>query len=747
MIMKKYLSFFAAALLLAACQSDDIVDQKGLAASDGTIQFGVKTTQEKTRTPGQTVGVIGTADASETPIYDVKYFDPITMTEKLAGFGVFGCYTGDLVYENATVTPDFMYNQQVIPVDNSVDPADMKWTYEPVKYWPNTGKTTFFAYAPYIDYKSIDFEYPEKSFNIAGMSQPYDEGDPWLIYVLSSNPFDKFSGQRDLLFGVNEDNHDDPWYNQEKATVDNKMTFTFKHALGIIGDKIRIQVSDELQTKLTNDNAKIYIDHIDMKFKNLTRKAKLILNSRQGYPNWKPIVSGEVTTTREYTITRDDILAVNDAKFLATEGLDLDQSYFGDDTNHPGMTSTNTVDGEGNAITILTKKGLMYIPYQVAEDPQTVEVTLYYQILSDGMEAYNGVVKSYTELMTQDGQCSDIVLNLTDNIKYDRIYAPKVGDAYFSDGTWGKNPHAYGATPIGIVAYIGDDIKKADGTMAPHGLILSLQDARIPNFVLDNELPNDNDLTQVQNLMTLNGWTKLQAWNYYYNNVLSEKRRDLYRKCTYFSYGAQYYDLSTSFKDAYDDVDGESHTNVMMTLWNNAGYDVIRPRQDAAYLCAMYDAEGVGARGNWHMGSFGEWVRIFDACAKVSIPSWSGEHLASIAQSGSLAEGAMYYTTDPTDERLLMPKAGNTVHTGINNWIQIAACYNTPNGHYLPYDFLETECTYWTSTQAAYNFSYTFRMRYYQQDISFFGKGNDRAYVGREWNGNEPCLVRPLMTF
>ena len=101
--MKKYLSFFAAALLLAACQSDDIVDQNG-AAPKGSIQFGLAETKEMTRTPGFTVGVIG--EDAATKERSISAY----------GFGVFGCYTGPSVYENTTVTPDFMYNQYVKPV-------------------------------------------------------------------------------------------------------------------------------------------------------------------------------------------------------------------------------------------------------------------------------------------------------------------------------------------------------------------------------------------------------------------------------------------------------------------------------------------------------------------------------------------------------------------------------------------------------------------------------------------------------
>lgn len=710
MIMKKYLSFFAAALLLAACQSDDIADQKESYINDGSIQFGVKSTQELTRTPGSTVGVIGgDITTGETPIHKVKYWDPVAGEYKLAGFGVFGLYTHDLVYENATVQPDFMYNQQVIPVDE--DATTIEWTYNPVKYWPNTGKTTFFAYAPYIATEDIDFEYPEKSYNIAGMSNPYDLGDPWLIYVLNPNPFDKFSGQRDLLFGVNHADSDNPWYNVEKATHDDKMEFTFKHALGIIGDKIRIRVSDDLQAKLITDKAKIYIDHIDMKFKNLTRKAKLVLNSKQGYPNWKPIVSGEVTTDREYTITREDIIEV-DSKYAATQGLDLDQSYY---NSVEGITADNTSEDPGDhkdGLVLLTTKGLMFIPYQVAEQPQTVEVTLHYQVLSDGMEAYNGTATSFTEIMTEDGQVADICINLGENMKYDRIFAPKMGDPYFSDGTWGDNTHTYGATPIGVVCYIGDDIKRKDGTFAPHGLVMALEDARIP--FMEKADPFDYE-----------------------------------RRAVKFSYGGQFYDYCPDFASAYNDVDGEKHTLDIYNMWQEGAYNNGKQRQDAAYVAYMYETDGVGARGNWHLGSFGEWIRIWDAIATISLPSMHySNYLGNLASSNSLIAEDHYYEPTVTGEGILRPTPYEDYKEhGIDNYIYHATSYYAPDHHSFPYDFMGTECRYWTSTQISQYYTYTFRLRFVEQDIQFYHDGADGARVELNWYAGERFSVRPLMTF
>ena len=133
----KFLALFGLALFMAGCSEDDNVNESAL-SKDGTVQFGVQTTQMLTRaTSGGTLGVIDTED----------------LLIKKQGFGVFGCYTGALVYESSTVTPDFMYNQQV---NGEKVGTEYVWSYNPVKYWPNEGKVSFFAYAPYVDHNKID---------------------------------------------------------------------------------------------------------------------------------------------------------------------------------------------------------------------------------------------------------------------------------------------------------------------------------------------------------------------------------------------------------------------------------------------------------------------------------------------------------------------------------------------------------------------------------------------------------------
>ena len=53
-------------------------------------------------------------------------------------------------------------------------------------------------------------------------------------------------------------------------------------------------------------------------------------------------------------------------------------------------------------------------------------------------------------------------------------FAPALGDKYYSDGTWGDNPHAEGAQVIGIVAWLGSDTDLKCGKA--HGLVMALND-------------------------------------------------------------------------------------------------------------------------------------------------------------------------------------------------------------------------------------------------------------------------------
>ena len=357
--MKKILTLFAAAMLITACSNEDGT-QEGYQPSTSPIAFEVTDNGSLTRALGE---IKSSTDFQGTL------------------FGVFASYTGKLKYENTTVSPDFMCNQP-IKYEGS------NWTYAPVKYWPNDASeyVSFFAYAPYEESPADDGRC------IIDMSKWDDKGDPWLNYRLVADPFngDAIHQQVDLLYAVNEGattaaGDDTPWLDLQKPEVNDKVKFTFKHALACVGDLITIQMSEALAQKLDN-YAELTINSVKIDYKNLTNKARLVLKCRN-IPDWREIVSGQLTVSRTLNIANPD---------------DCDP-----------LTSTSpTVISEG--------KGLFYIPLQVqgTADP-VAEVTLNYtvKILATG-KTFNGEATGSfpLSLNAMEGKKQPIALNLGVNI-------------------------------------------------------------------------------------------------------------------------------------------------------------------------------------------------------------------------------------------------------------------------------------------------------------------------------------------
>ena len=330
--MKKILTLFAAAMLITACSNEDGT-QEGNQPSTSPIAFEVTDNGSLTRALGE---IKSSTDFQGTL------------------FGVFASYTGKLKYENTTVSPDFMYNQPVSITD------DGNWSYAPLKYWPNDASeyVSFFAYAPYEESPADDGRC------IIDMSKWDDKGDPWLNYRLAADPFGEETSvsypQVDLLYAVNEGSNteeasdDAPSLDQQKPNDEDKVKFTFKHALGCVGDLITIQMSEALSQKLAN-YAELKVTSVKINYKNLTNKARLVLKC-SSYPDWREIVSGQLTVSRTLKIENPD--------------------------NCSPLTSTSPES-------ISTGKGLFYIPLQVqGTEAPVAEVTLNYtvKILGTGTE-------------------------------------------------------------------------------------------------------------------------------------------------------------------------------------------------------------------------------------------------------------------------------------------------------------------------------------------------------------------------
>ena len=355
-MMKRYLILMTAATLVAACSNDADEVESGYVPSNNAIAFDANTDDElTTRASGE--------------IND-------NTTLQATSIGVFGSYTGALKYENTTVSPDFMYNEKVTYESG-------KWTYRPVKYWPNDSReyVSFFAYAPYVENPQSNTE------GIIDMSKLYDLGDPWVNYRIAENPWSTTSPQVDLLYGQQElteggNKTYKPWLDQQKPTdpVNDKLTFTFRHALACIGDKITIKCSQELADHIT-DYGTITISQVKIDYKDLTTKGRLILKS-EGEANWKEIISGEIITTRTYT----------------KGGLNI---------TFPS-TATETIS-EGD--------GLFYIPLRVAGmDRASAEVTITYTV-NNGVSSYSGTSSTTFELdMNMEGKKQGIALQLTETL-------------------------------------------------------------------------------------------------------------------------------------------------------------------------------------------------------------------------------------------------------------------------------------------------------------------------------------------
>ena len=371
--MKKYLTLLAGAMFLTACYNDaeDIAGKDGYQPSTNAIAFEVNEdgVENATRASGMV-------------------FDDATLQTK--AIGVFASYTGKLKYENTTVSPDFMYNQKL-----AYDGTGSAWTYAPLKYWPNGLAETpeylsFLAYAPYE-------AAPAEDKCITDISDNNLTGDPWINYRLAKNPWDVWdfsnadqtlwaktadANQIDLLYATKREGDAAPYtykpwtdvskYNDNGTIgigITDKVKFTMKHALACIGNEITIKTSAELNG-LIKDFSEVIIEGIKIEYKNLTTKARLVLNSADGSANWKEIISGELTTNRTY------LNMFKDADKLTFDGANETPKhihYLNKVADYSTDPKPNEASTEGD--------GMFYIPLQVAGTPKaTATVTLYYRV-------------------------------------------------------------------------------------------------------------------------------------------------------------------------------------------------------------------------------------------------------------------------------------------------------------------------------------------------------------------------------
>lgn len=103
-----------------------------------------------------------------------------------------------------------LFNNVKVYSSSTVDPVI--WTYENKKYWPTEGHIDFLAYAPYVEQKTLK-----------------DNTSSCIDFTVEKNVAD----QKDLLWANAKDQ------TKAKNSGENKVNFTFNHALAKIGYSLK----------------------------------------------------------------------------------------------------------------------------------------------------------------------------------------------------------------------------------------------------------------------------------------------------------------------------------------------------------------------------------------------------------------------------------------------------------------------------------------------------------------------------
>ena len=285
--MKKFYSIAAAAaaVLVAGCAKNEVIQNPN---DQIAVEFGV---------------YAGRSAATKAA--------PIANVANLAaqgGFGVFAYYTGTTNYASSGATPNFMYNQQVTSGDEGVN-----WSYSPVKYWPNndtnttnnaatfTDKLSFFAYAPYVAVSLFSENVTDGATgntvgitHFTGNNVAQGTKNPEVTYVVATNP----SQSVDFLYN-DTDNTDKT---KTGATISNKISFNFKHALTRLGftvEGVFNETDADLNTNDVEEDTKIYITSLTVTTSGSKTGGVFDLYTKEWTDN--------VATVSSFNVTADNI--------------------------------------------------------------------------------------------------------------------------------------------------------------------------------------------------------------------------------------------------------------------------------------------------------------------------------------------------------------------------------------------------------------------------------------------------------
>jgi hypothetical protein len=266
-----------AILLMTGCSADDVVMEttsEEAVAISFSCNYGDK--EENTTRAGYE-GMMNTEDLHTT------------------GFGVMASVTD-------TKLPNLMYNQEVefTLVGDLTDPKKGYWSYQPMKYWPNS-ITDFYisAYAPYVELPIADAGTTTGIYGISANNEV-----PYVDYRRCEKP----NKQVDLL-----------WYFEEPTSIPAK---TAQNEAGTLAMKMRHALTRlELKVALATAPAsgtKVLIEKIALTGK-MAKTGRLSLSSqttegsgvdKKYYPVWSNQVfdknGSNVDTVHTFQITNED---------------------------------------------------------------------------------------------------------------------------------------------------------------------------------------------------------------------------------------------------------------------------------------------------------------------------------------------------------------------------------------------------------------------------------------------------------
>lgn len=193
---KKFVMGIAAmaALTLVSCSSDDLDSFSGDSSKNEAISFDGYL--------GRSAVAVNGTRGSEVKIGNLQ--------NSAEGFGVFGNYSATEYTEG---TPAAYGNNwfKNVPVTYK----NLKWTYSPLRFWPTSGHIDFLAYAPY--------------------DSKYDNTVTKNNQKLEFEVVPDIKNQKDLLYA----NAVGQTLGKISST-ENKVKFTFNHALSKLGYKVKL---------------------------------------------------------------------------------------------------------------------------------------------------------------------------------------------------------------------------------------------------------------------------------------------------------------------------------------------------------------------------------------------------------------------------------------------------------------------------------------------------------------------------